>query len=236
MYGETMKAVTDFIFLGSKITPAGDCSHEIKRRLFFGRKAMTNLDSSLKSRNITLLAQVHIQSYGFSSSHVQMWTLDHKEVWVWKNWCFWTLVLEKTPESPLECKEAKPVNPKGNQSWIFIGRTDAEAEAPVLWPPDVKRPDAGKDWGQEKGATEDEMVGWNHWLNGHEFELTLGDNESQEVWHAAAHGGRKDSDTIKRLNTLGFIKGSQVHSLSTDGPRNTGISKGSTRNKIWDLK
>ena len=179
MYGETMKAVTDFIFLGSKITPGGDCSHEIKRRLLFGRKAMTNLDSSLKSRNITLLAQVHIQSYGFSSSHVQMWTLDHKEVWVWKNWCFWTLVLEKTPESPLDCKEAKPVNPKGNQSWIFTGRTDAEAEAPVLWPPDVKRPDAGKDWGQEKGAIEDEMVGWNHWLNGHEFELTLGDNESQ---------------------------------------------------------
>ena len=116
------------------------------------------------------------QSYGFSSSHVWMWELDYKESWVPKNWCFWTMVLGKTLESPLHCKEIQPVNLKGNQSWILIGRTDAEAEPPILWPPDVKNrligkdPDAGKDWRQEeKGTTEDEMVGWHHQLYGHEF-------------------------------------------------------------------
>ena len=117
------------------------------------------------------------QSYGFSSSHIWMWELEYKENWAVKNWCFWTVVLEKTFESPLDCKEIQPANPKGNQSWIFIGRTDAEAETPILWPPDVKNwliwkdLDAGKDWRQEeKGRTEDEMVGWHHWHNGHEFE------------------------------------------------------------------
>ena len=116
------------------------------------------------------------QSYGFSSSHVWMWELDHKESWVLKNWCFWTVVLEKTLESPLDCKEIKPVNPKGNQSWILIGRTESEAQAPILWWPDVKNwligkdPDAGKDWKQEdKWMTEDEVVGWHHRLDGHEF-------------------------------------------------------------------
>ena len=116
------------------------------------------------------------QGYGFSSGHVWMWELDYKESWVQKNWCFWTVVLEKTLESPLDCKEIQPVHPKGNQSWVFIGRTDAEAETPILWPPDVKSwliwkdPDVGKDWGQwEKGTTENEMVGWHHRLNGHEF-------------------------------------------------------------------
>ena len=116
------------------------------------------------------------ESYGFSSNQVWIWELDYKESWAPKNWCFWTVVLEKTLESPLDCK-IKPVNPKGNQSWIFIGRTDAEAETLILWLPDVKSwligkdHDAGKDWRQEeKGTTEDEMVGWHHWLNGHEFE------------------------------------------------------------------
>ena len=116
------------------------------------------------------------QSYGFSSSHVWMWELDYKESWVQKNWCFWTVVLEKTLESPLACKEIQPVQPKGDQSWIFIGWNDADAEAAIVWPPDLKNqligkdPDAGKDWGQEeKGTTEDEMVGWHHWLKGHEF-------------------------------------------------------------------
>ena len=137
--GETVETVTDFIFLGSKITADGDCSHEIKRCLLFGRKAMTNLDSILKSRDITLLTKVRLnQSYGFSSSHVRMWELDHKESWAPKNWCFWNVVLEKTLESPLDCKEIKPVHPKGNQSWTFIERTDAEAEAPILRPPDSK--------------------------------------------------------------------------------------------------
>ena len=129
---------TDFILGGSKITADGDCSHEIKRCLLLGRKAVTNLDSILKSRDITLLTKVSLVTAIFSSSHVWMWELDCKESWVANNWCFWTVVLEKTPESPLDCKVIKPVNPKGNQSWIFIGRTDAEAEAPILWPPDVK--------------------------------------------------------------------------------------------------
>ena len=116
------------------------------------------------------------QSYGFSSGHVWMWELDYKESWVPKNWCFWTVVLEKTLENPLDSREIQPVNSKGNQSWIFIRRTDAEAETPILWPSDVKRwftrkdPDAGKDWRlEEKGMTEDEIVGWHHWLDGHEF-------------------------------------------------------------------
>ena len=117
------------------------------------------------------------QGYGFSSSHVWMWELDHKENWALKNWCFWTVVLEKTLESPLDSKEIKPVHPKGTQSWIFIGRTDAKAETPILWPSDVKNQligedsDAGKVWRQEeKGMTEDEMIGWHHWRDGHEFE------------------------------------------------------------------
>ena len=116
------------------------------------------------------------QSYDFSYSHVWMWELDYKECWVLKNWWFWTVVLERTLESPLDCKGFKPVNPKENQSWIFIGRTDAEAETPILWPPDAKNwliwkdRDPGKDWRQEKGTIEDEMAGWHHQLNAHEFE------------------------------------------------------------------
>ena len=116
------------------------------------------------------------QGYGFSSGHVRMWELDYKESWAPKNWCFWTVVLDKTLESPLDCKEIQPVHPKGDQSWVFIGGTDAEAETPIFWPPDAKNwlilkdPDAGKDWGQEeKGTTEDEMVGWHYQLNGHGF-------------------------------------------------------------------
>ena len=126
------------------------------------------------------------QSYGFSSSHVWMWELDHKEDWTPNNWCFWIVVLDKTLESPLESREMQPVHPKGGQSWVFIGRTDAEAETPILWPPDVKNwligkdADAGKDWGQEEEeATEDEMVGWHHWFSRHEFEQTPGDSEGQ---------------------------------------------------------
>ena len=117
------------------------------------------------------------QGFGFSSGHVWMGELDYKESWVHKNWCFWTVVLERTLESPLDCKEIQPVHPKGNQFWIFIRRTDVEAEIPILSPPDeknrliVKDPGAGKDWRQEeKGTTEDEMIGWHHWLDGHEFE------------------------------------------------------------------
>ena len=137
-------------FGGFKITADGDCSHEIKRCLLLGRKVMMNIGSILKSRDMTL--PIKVQSYGFSSSHVWMWELDYKESWALKNWCFWTVVLEKTLESPLDCKGIQPVHPKGNQSWTVIGRTDAEAETPILWPPDAKNrciwkdPDAGKDW------------------------------------------------------------------------------------------
>ena len=173
---ESVETVGDFIFLGSKITVDGDCSHEIKRCLLLGRKVMTYLDSILKSRHYFVNKVPSSQGYGFSSSHVWMWELDYKESWPLKNWCFWTLVLEKTLESPLDIKVMKPVHPKGDQSWVFIGRTDAEAETPILWPSDVKSwlickaPEAGKDWGQEeKEATEDEMVGWHHRLNGPEF-------------------------------------------------------------------
>ena len=148
--GETMETATNFIFLGSKITVDGECSHEVKRHLLLGRKAVTNLDSILKSRDVANKGSSS-QSYGFSSSHVWIWELDDKEGWVQKNWCFWTVALEKTLESPLDCKEIQPVHPKGNQSWVFIRRTDAEAEPAILWPPDAKNwlirkdPDAGKD-------------------------------------------------------------------------------------------
>ena len=173
-----METVADFIFLGSKITADGDCSHDIKRHLLPGRKVMTNLDSILKNRDITSLTKIRIVKARFiSSSHVWMWELDYKEDWAPKNWCFWTVVLDKTLETPLDCREIKPVNPKGNQPWIFVGRSDAKTEAPVLWPPDVKSwligrdSDAGRNWGQEeKGTTEDEMAGWHQRLHGHEFE------------------------------------------------------------------
>ena len=171
--GETVETMTDFIFLDSKITADGDFSHEIKRCLLLGRKAMTNLDSILKIRDITLPTKVHLVKAMVFPSHVWIWELDHKESWVPNDWCFWTVVLEKTLESPLDWKEIQPVHPKGNQSWIFIGRTDAD---PILWPPDAKNwftgkdPDAGKDWRwEEKETTEDEMVGWHHWLSGYEF-------------------------------------------------------------------
>ena len=200
--GETVETVSDFIFLDSKITADGDCSHEIKRRLLLGRKVMTNPDSIFKSRDITSLTKVHlVKAMVFSSSHVWMWELDCKESWALKNWYFWTMVLEKTLESPLDCKEIKPVHPSGNQSWIFIGKTDVKAETPVLWSPDAKEqliwkdPDAGKNWRQEeKGMTEDEMVGWHHWHDGHEFEWTPGVGDRQGNLACCGPWGHKESD------------------------------------------
>ena len=141
-----------------------------------------------------------------------MWELDYKESWAPKNWCFWIVVLEKTLESPLDSKEIKPVHPKGNQPWIFIGRTDAEAETPILWPPDLrnwhvgKDPDAGKDWRQEKGTTEDEMVGWHHRLNGHEFEQTPGVGDGQGSLACCSPWGRKESDTTEQLNWIEVLE------------------------------
>ena len=167
-----MQTVRDFIFLGSKITADGDCSH--KRHLLLGREVTTNLDSILNIRDITLPTKFHLVKamvfpvvmYGCES-----WTIKS---WVPKNWFFWTVVL-KTLESPLDCKEVQPVHPKGDQSWVFIGRTDAEAETPILWPPHAKSwligkdPDAGIDWRQEKGTTEDEMAKWHYRRDGHEW-------------------------------------------------------------------
>ena len=170
------------IFLGSKITSDADCSHEIKRRLLLGRKVMTTLDSILKSRDITLPTKIClVKAMGFPVViyGCESWTVKNAETIkkAIKNWCFWTVVLEESPESPLGCKEIQPVHPKENQSWVFIGRTDAEDETSILWPTDVKNwligkdNDARKDWRwEEKGTTEDEMVGWHHRLNGQESE------------------------------------------------------------------
>ena len=187
IHRETMQTVEDFIFLGSKITADGDCSRQIRRCLLLGRKAMTNVDSILKSRDITLPAKVHLVKamvLPVIKYECENWTIKKPEYQRIDAFEL-CVVLERTLESPLDYKEIRPVNPKGNQSWIFIGRTDAEAEAPKLWPPDVKSwlirkdPDAGKDWRQEKGMTEEKMVGWHHWLNGHEFEQILRDGEGQ---------------------------------------------------------
>ena len=176
---------------------------------------MTNLDSILKSRNIVHKG-LSSQGYDFSSSHVWMWELDYKERWVPKNCCFCTVVLQKTLESPLDCKEIQPVPPKGDQSWLFTGRTDVVAETPILWPPDVqswfiwKDPDAGKDWGQEeKGTTEDEIVAYHHWLNGHEFGWTLGVGDGQGGLVCCGSWGHNGSDTTEQLNWTELTSESQ---------------------------
>ena len=174
--GKQWKQWQTFFWGGSKTIADDDCSHKIKRHLLLGRKVMTSLDSILKSRDLLCQQRSIYQGYGFSSSHVWVWELDHKESWALKNWCFWTVGLEKTLESPLDCKEIQPVNPKGNQSWVFIGglkqklklqyfghlmrRTDSFEKTRML----------EKRRSQEKGTTEGEMVGWHHQLDGHEFE------------------------------------------------------------------
>ena len=173
-----------FFFL---ITEVGDCSHESRLPSAPWKKTCDKPREHIKKQRHHFANKgLSSQSYGFSSSHVWMCDLNRKEGWALKNWCFWTVVLEKTLESPLDSQEIKPVHPKGNQCWIFIGRTDAEAETAVLWPPDAKSqligkdPDAGKDWGQEeKGATDDELVTGHYQLNGHEFEQALGVGDGQ---------------------------------------------------------
>ena len=196
-----------------------------KLNLLLGRKVMTNLDSILKSRDITLPTKVHLVKamvfpvvmYGCES-----WTVKKTEHWR-KNWCFWTVVLEKTLESPLDSKEIQPVRPKGNQSWILIGRTDAEAETPILWPPEAKNwlirkdPDAGKDWRQEyKGTTDDKVVGWHHQLNGHEFGQAPGVSDGQGSLACCSPWSCKELDTTEWLNwtELSFNTGKELASVN----------------------
>ena len=207
--GSNGNSETLYFLGGSKTTADGDRSHEIKRHLLLGRKAMINLDSILKSRDITLPTKarlvktmvVPVVMYGCESRTIS------KESRAPKNWCFWTVVLEKTLESPLDCEEIQPVHPNGNQSWIFIGRTDAEAESKILWPPDVKNwliwkdPDAGKDWRWKKnGMTEDEMVGWHHRLKRHEFEQAPGLGDGQGCMLQSMGSQRVRHDWATELN------------------------------------
>ena len=174
----------------------------------FWKKRYEQLRQHIKNRDIFFVEKgLYRKSYGFSSSHVWMWELDHIEGWVPKNWCFWTVVFKKMLQSPLDCKDIKPLNLKGNQPWIFIRRTNAETETPILWAPDAKSwpirkgPDAGKDWRQEeKETTEDEMVRWHNWLDGHECEQALGDGEGQKSLAYYSPRGCKKSVTTERLN------------------------------------
>ena len=182
------------------------------RRLLFGRIVMTNLDSIFKSRDYISNKGPSSKGYGFSRGHVWMWELDCEESWAPKNCCFWTVVLEKTLESPLDCKEIQPVHSEGDQSWVFFGRNDAKAETPVLWPPHAtswligQDSDAGRSWGQEeKGTTEDEMAGWHHWLNGHESEWTPGVGNGQGGLACCDSWGRKELDTTEWLNWTELI-------------------------------
>ena len=205
--GKQWKQCQTLLLGGFKITADVDCSHEIKRCLLLGTKVMTNLDSILNSRHYFANKGPSSQGYGFSCGHVWMWELECEESWVPKNWCFWTVVLEKTLESPLNCKEIQPVHSEGDQPWDFFGRNDAKAETPVLWPPHAKSwltekdSDAGRDWGQEeKGTTEDEMAGWHRWLDGRNSEWTPGVGDGQGGLVCCSPWGHKELDMTEWLN------------------------------------
>ena len=194
-----MEVAADFTFLGSKTTVDGYCSHEIERTLA-GRKAMTNLDSVIKKQKHHFVDKgPYSQSYGFSSSHIWMWELDYKESWVLKNWCSWTVVLEKTLKSPLDCKEIQPVHPKWNQSWMFTGRTDVEAETPILWQSDAKNWLIGKRpwcWERLKPRGEGNNRGWDGWMASPTQWTWVWVNSRSwwwtgKAWHAAVQGVAK---------------------------------------------
>ena len=198
---ETMKTVRDFILGGSKITADGDCSHEIKRCLLLGKKAIINLQSILKSRDITLPTKVHlVKAMGFPVV-MYGWELDYKESWALNNWCFRTAVLEKTPESPLDCKEIPPGHPKGNRSWICIGRTDAEADTTIFWPPDAKRPWF---WERLKAGGEGDDRGWEGWMASPTRRTWVWVNSGSWWWTGGLaccdSWGHKELDTTEQLN------------------------------------
>ena len=207
--GEIMERVRDFVLGGSKITAGGDCSHDIKMLAPWKKSYDQPRQHIKKQRHYFANKGPYSQSYGFSSSPLWMWELNYKESWALKSWCFWIVMLENNLESPLDCKKIQPVNPKVNQSWTFIGRSDAKAETPLLWSPDVKNWLTGKDlhagkvWRQEeKGTMEDEMVGWHHQLDGHEFKQSLGVVLDRKAWHAAVHGVAKSRTWLRDWTEL----------------------------------
>ena len=205
--GETVETVSDFILGELQNHCIWWLQPWIKRCLILGKKDDQTRQHIQKQRHYFANKGPSSQGYGFSSSHVWMWELDCEEGWVPKNWWFWTVVFEKTLESPLDCKDIQPVHSKGDQPWDLFGRTDGKAETLVLWPPHAKSwligkdSNAGRDWGQEeKGTTEDEMAGWHHWLDGRESEWTLGVGDGQGGLASCNSWGCKESDMTERLN------------------------------------